>query len=132
MFTSMPSWDVMASRISWACVSNSTCALSPKDWISRVDFKPWRNKPVALVSAAAGRTGGARANYALRLAMTPFRARVLPGPDVLIAGAAREFDEDGRLTNERYLQALAELMEDLRIEASRVKTEGVGDQVAAE
>ena len=27
------------------------------DWISRVDGNPWRGKPVAILSAAAGRTG---------------------------------------------------------------------------
>lgn len=88
------------------------------DWVSRVDGAPWRGKPVAIVSAAAGRTGGARAAYALRLAMMPFRARVLPGPEVMIAMPAREFDEAGRLTNERYLASLTELMADLRAEAS--------------
>ena len=88
------------------------------DWVSRVDGKPWRDKPVAIVSAAAGRTGGARAAYALRLAMMPFRARVLPGPEVMIAAPFREFDESGNLTNERYLAALTELMADLRSEGS--------------
>ncbi|MDJ0859246.1 MAG: NADPH-dependent FMN reductase [Dinoroseobacter sp.] len=85
------------------------------DWVSRTDGKPWLGKPVAIVGAAAGRTGGARGNYALRLAMTPFRAHVLPGPDVLVAGAAREFDENGTLKNEMNLAALTELMSDLRI-----------------
>jgi chromate reductase len=49
--------------------------------------------------------------------MMPFRARVLPGPEVMIAAPAREFDEAGRLTNERYLASLTELMDDLRTEA---------------
>lgn len=87
------------------------------DWVSRGDGKPWRDKPVAIVSAAAGRTGGARAAYALRLAMMPFRARVLPGPEVMIAAPFREFDESGHLTNDRYIAALTELMADLRSEA---------------
>ena len=87
------------------------------DWVSRVEKKPWRDKPVAIVSAAAGRTGGARAAYALRLAMMPFRACVLPGPEVMVAGPAREFDDAGHLTNERYLAALTELMAELRAEA---------------
>jgi len=88
------------------------------DWISRVEGRPWRDKPVAIVSAAAGRTGGARAAYALRLAMTPFRACVLPGPEVMIAAPAGEFDEAGRLTNERYIRSLTELMADLRSEGA--------------
>jgi chromate reductase len=86
------------------------------DWVSRVDGSPWRDKPVAIMSAAAGRAGGARGNYALRLAMTPFRPRLLTG-EVLVSSAAKEFDDAGRLTSERYLAALQALMDDLRAEA---------------
>jgi chromate reductase len=89
------------------------------DWISRVDGSPWRDKPVALMSAAAGRAGGARANYALRLCMAPFRPVVVNGPEVLVASAANEFDAEGRLVSERYAKALDELMAVLRAEAER-------------
>lgn len=89
------------------------------DWISRTKGSPWRDKPVALMSATAGRTGGARASYALRLAMAPFRPIIVNGPEVLIAGASREFDEKGRLTSERYAATLTELMELLRETAKR-------------
>jgi len=84
------------------------------DWVSRVDGNPWRDKPVALVSATAGRAGGERTQFSLRLCMMPFRANVLPGPEVLIGGAAREFDAEGRLANERGIALLEELMADLR------------------
>ena len=84
------------------------------DWISRAKGNPWRDKPVALMSAAAGRAGGARAQFSLRLCLVPFRPWVIPGPEVLVAGAAKEFDADGRLTNERYRALLEELMADLR------------------
>jgi chromate reductase len=83
------------------------------DWVSRAEGRPWRDKPVAIVSAAAGRSGGARSQYALRLALTPFRPRLLTGPEVLVAEASRQF-EDGRLTNERNAKALSELMTALR------------------
>lgn len=86
------------------------------DWVSRTGGAPWRDKPVALVSAAAGRAGGARAQSALRLAITPFRPRLLTGPEVMIAGASKEFDADGRLTNERYMKSLRELMDRLAAE----------------
>lgn len=89
------------------------------DWISRTKGGPWRGKPVALMTSAAGRAGGARASYALRLAMTPFRPRLLTGPEVLIADGRNQFDAEGRLTNERSLAALTELMEALRDEARR-------------
>jgi len=84
------------------------------DWVSRVDGSPWASKPVALIHAAAGRTGGARANYALRLMMAPFGTDLLQGPEILVASAFQEFDEEGRLTNERYVKALSALMTDLR------------------
>lgn len=86
--------------------------------MSRVDGKPWAGKPVALVNAAAGRTGGARANYVMRLALAPFSTNLIQGPEVLVAGAAKEFDDTGRLTNERYLATLQTLMNDLRAAAS--------------
>lgn len=30
------------------------------DWVSRTDGNPWRDKPLAIVSATAGRAGGER------------------------------------------------------------------------
>lgn len=88
------------------------------DWVSRVEGKPWADKPVALLSAAAGRAGGARANYALRLAMSPFKARLLSA-ELLLANAGKEFDSDGRLTSERYTAQLDEVMKTLKVEVSR-------------
>jgi len=88
------------------------------DWVSRVDGNPWLDKPVALIHAAAGRTGGARASYALRLAMVPFKSRIIPGPEVLIAGASKEFNGN-TLVNDRYLKNLTEAMENLRKEVGR-------------
>lgn len=87
------------------------------DWVSRTKGGPWRDKPVAIMSAAAGRTGGARAQYALRLAMTPFRPKLLLGPEVLVAGAAKEFDAEGHLTGDLYIKSLTELMDDLKTAA---------------
>ena len=74
--------------------------------------------PVALMSAAAGRSGGARANYALRLAMTPFRPRLLT-EELLLAGARTAFDENGALTDEGAASRLSLLIERLAEEARR-------------
>ncbi len=87
------------------------------DWVGRTKGAPWRDKPVAIISAAAGRAGGARAQYALRLAMTPFRPRLLTGPEVMLAGASGEFDEAGQLKGAFYQKALADLMTQLRDQA---------------
>ncbi|MEO1538032.1 MAG: NADPH-dependent FMN reductase [Pseudomonadota bacterium] len=89
------------------------------DWVSRTPDKPWADKPVAIMSAAAGRAGGARALYALRLALNAFQPRLLTGPEVMVAGAAKEFGDDGRLTGERYAATLTALMEKLAREAAR-------------
>ena len=89
------------------------------DWVSRVPGGVWRDKPVAILSAAAGRAGGERSQMTMRHAMLPFRAHVLPGPEVFIAAPDREVDEAGRLVNEMPIKLLTELMGDLRKAASR-------------
>ena len=89
------------------------------DWVSRVKGNPWADKPVAIMSAADGRSGGERAQASLRLAMVPFRARIVAGPDVLVAGSRTAFDGDGRLMDERTVKGLARLMEALKREIAR-------------
>ena len=86
------------------------------DWVSRSDLKPWVGKPVAIMSSTAGRGGGERAQANLRLAMQPFRTRLLQGPEILVAANYQQFDENGRLKEDSYVNALTELMETLRAE----------------
>ena len=86
------------------------------DWVSRTEGAPWAGKPVAIMSAAAGRAGGARAQYALRLAMQPFRTRLLQGPEVMLAASQRGFDAEGRLVEDSYVKALTQLMHALKAE----------------
>ncbi len=89
------------------------------DWVSRTKGGPWRHKPVAIMSATAGRSGGERAQSSLRLALNPFRPHLLSGPEVLVADSGNAFDETGRLRNERYAKSLDELMQELRAAAAR-------------
>lgn len=89
------------------------------DWISRTDGGPWLDKPVAVMSAAAGRSGGVQALTSLRASIRPFHPRVLQGPDVAVAGSGKEFDENGRLTSAHYTKTLTALMAKLRAEVSR-------------
>ncbi|MBF9032949.1 NADPH-dependent FMN reductase [Rhodobacterales bacterium HKCCE2091] len=84
------------------------------DWISRTKGGPWKDKPVAIVSAADGRAGGERSQNSMFLALRPFRPRLLLGPEVFVGDAKNQFDAAGRLRNERNLKALAELMGELR------------------
>ena len=86
------------------------------DWVSRTEGSPWADKPVAIISSAAGRAGGERAQFALRLCMMPFGTRLLQGPEVLIGSNFQEFDEQVNLTGERYIAVLTTLMEKLRAE----------------
>ena len=88
------------------------------DWVSRTKDAPWKGKPVALLSATAGRAGGERAQYALRHCMVPFQAHVLPGPEVLIGSNFDEFTEDGRLKEGRGLDGLKRLMDALKTAAA--------------
>lgn len=90
------------------------------DWVSRVkDVKPWVGKPVVLMSAAAGRSGGARANYALFLAMMPFRPRLL-SRELLLADSRNAFDENGKLVSERVESQIKDLMAALKDEVALV------------
>ena len=89
------------------------------EWTSRVKGAPLRDKPVAIVSAADGRGGGDRAQFALRLTLVAFRARVLPGPEVMVADSSNAFDDEGRLISDITLRFLQELMDALKREMAR-------------
>ncbi len=84
------------------------------DWISRIKAKPLAGKPVAIMSASAGRSGGERAQYALRHCLVPFDARVLNGPEVLVGQSHDQFDVDGKLVTASYRDFLGRQMEALR------------------
>lgn len=89
------------------------------DWISRVEGNPWAGKPLAVMSAAAGRAGGERAQLILRSFMVPFRPRILQGPEIHLAASHNAFDENGHLTGEMYVKELTQLMDALRAEIGR-------------
>lgn len=91
------------------------------DWISRTKGTPWKDKPVALMSAAAGRAGGERAQNMARLCLTPFRPRLLAGPEVMLALSGRQFDDAGHLTDDRARAFLQDLMDELRTEVGRMR-----------
>ncbi|MEX0276260.1 MAG: NADPH-dependent FMN reductase [Ruegeria sp.] len=84
------------------------------DWVSRTEGNPWANKPVAVMSAAAGRAGGERAQMILRAYMVPFQPCILQGPEIHLANSSNEFDDDGKLSSERYEKSLHKLMQKLR------------------
>ncbi len=89
------------------------------DWVSRTKGNPWRDTPLAIMSAADGRAGGERAQFALRLCLVAFRPRLVPGPEVMIAHSRSAFDDDGQLGDERAIRNLTQLMQGLRVEIGR-------------
>lgn len=86
------------------------------DWLSRTKTKALSGKPVAIVSAASGRAGGERTQLTLRLCLGAFDPRVIPVPEVMIAGAGKAFDTDGRLIDEKSFAFLQTLMGKLNAE----------------
>lgn len=89
------------------------------DWVSRTKGSPWADKPVAVMSAAAGRAGGERAQAVLRGFMVPFQPRLVTGPEVHLAASGEQFDETGQLVSDHYVATLTRLMEKLRAELER-------------
>lgn len=89
------------------------------DWVSRVEGSPWAGKPVAVMSATAGRAGGERAQMILRGFLVPFQPTVLPGPEIHLAASHEQFDDVGRLVSDVYVRELTTLMENLRATINR-------------
>ena len=84
------------------------------DWVSREKPMPMGGKPLAIMSAAAGRGGGALAQNSLRLCLTAFQPNLLTGPMVAVASAYEAFNEDDTLKAESYQNAVTALMQKLR------------------
>lgn len=89
------------------------------DWVSRTRGHPFRDKPVAIMSAADGVSGGVRAQAVLRLMLVSFRPRLVSGPDVAIGRSGQAFGPDGRLSDAAALRSLSDLMALLYAEIER-------------
>lgn len=89
------------------------------DWISRTSENPWHDKPVAVLTAAAGRSGGEAAQTILRANMMPFQPRLLSGPALHLASGNDAFDANGQLIASQYRKTLQALMDKLRAEIVR-------------
>jgi len=84
------------------------------DWVSRMPVPAWKEKPVVIMSAAAGRTGGETSQYMVRACLTPFGPRILNSPIVCVAQASQQFDEDGQIISEIYLESVKDAMRNLQ------------------
>jgi chromate reductase len=70
------------------------------DWASRPPDQPFAGKPAAIMGAAAGMAGSARAQSDLRRACVFLDIHPLNKPEVLIGQAQTKFDAEGRLIDE--------------------------------
>ncbi len=84
------------------------------DWASRPPDQPFDKKPVAIMGASPGRLGTARAQYHLRQCFVFLNAFVINKPEVMVGGAADQFDDHGRLTDETTREFVAKLLVSLQ------------------
>ena len=68
------------------------------DWISRVLGGVWKDKPVAVMTLAVGRTSGETAQHMLRACITTFGPSLITTFVICLAQAGDQIDHNGRLT----------------------------------
>jgi chromate reductase len=84
------------------------------DWASRPhEDNAWSGKPAAIMGAAPGALGTARAQYHLRQIFVYLNVFPINQPEVMIADAAHRFDSAGNLTHEPTKQIIRELLQSL-------------------
>jgi chromate reductase len=94
------------------------------DWASRPPDQPFAGKPVAIIGAAAGMAGGARAQGDFRRSCVFLDMHPLNKPEVLIGQAQTKFDENGRLLDEVARNLIRDLMANLVAWARLIGTKG--------
>jgi chromate reductase len=75
--------------------------------------KVFDGKPVAIMSASIGRLGGARAQYHLRQSFVFLNMYPINHPEVMLAQADKNVDQNGNLTNEETRKIIRQLLEEL-------------------
>jgi chromate reductase len=80
------------------------------DWASRPPDQPFAGKPCAILGAAAGMAGSARAQGDLRRSMVFLDMHPLNKPEVLIGQAQTKFDDQGKLTDEAARGFIRDMM----------------------
>ncbi len=83
------------------------------DWVSRPPVpQAFDGKPVAIMGAAGGKLGTARAQYHLRQVMVFLNAHVINKPEVMVGSANGAFT-DGKLTDEAARDLIRQQLEAL-------------------
>lgn len=78
-------------------------------------------KPVAIMGASVGMLGTARAQYHLRQSCVFLNMYPLNRPEVMVPFAQDKIDDNGRLTDQKTRERIAELLEALVVWARRLK-----------
>lgn len=84
------------------------------DWVSRPPAQAFDNKPCAVMGAATGLFGTARAQYDLRKILAGLNCQMLNKPEVMISQAATRFDANGRLTDDTTRSLIIQQLTALR------------------
>src|ERR1700676_1460883 len=92
------------------------------DWASRPPDQPFAGKPCAIIGAAAGMAGSARAQYDLRRSCVFLDMHPLNKPEVLIGQAQTKFDAEGNLLDEVARTLIREVMANLAGWTRRIAT----------
>lgn len=71
----------------------------------------WDRKPAAVVSVSIGNISGFGANHHLRQSLVFVNVPTMAQPEAYIGGAAKLFDDDGKLTNDSTRDFLKKFME---------------------
>jgi chromate reductase, NAD(P)H dehydrogenase (quinone) len=81
------------------------------DWASRPHGdNSFEGKPVAIISASTGMLGGARAQYQLRQSFVFLNMYPINKPEIFVSFAGQKFDSEGRLTDSKTSELIAELL----------------------
>jgi chromate reductase len=83
------------------------------DWASRPPDQPFAGKACAIIGAAAGMAGSARAQYDLRRSCVFLDMHPINKPEVLIGQAQTKFDAEGNLNDEVARNLLRDMMANL-------------------
>jgi chromate reductase len=97
---------VLKNAIDWACRPPGDSA--------------WSGKAAAIMGASLGAIGTARAQYHLRQILVALNLFTLNQPEVVMADAAHQFDENGNLIHEPTKQLIRELLKNLVDWARRI------------
>jgi chromate reductase len=81
------------------------------DWVSRpYGDNAFEGKPVAVMGASIGTLGTARAQYHLRQCFVFLNMYPLNRPEVMVPFAHEKIDQDGKVTDQKTLELIRELL----------------------